>query len=246
LGFSNVNSPRIATIAALAAAGLAYACAPPEPAAHASGVEDGATGEVPEGDDTSASASGSDGDREPSDRQPGESSEGTGRSAGAATESPAPSIDLDAWARERGVVVDLKVERCEAAGLGDKPGDTLWCYRQEEQPGARLVYLRSLYALAGKRFVRVTELLYATGPFAAEGQATAPKTVELAARVASDGQSVTFEEMPGRTCDDGHAANDKALIDEPLGGPDFAKLVDRVCAVRGRYTWRAGALKKDR
>jgi hypothetical protein len=245
LGFLVVISRHIVTIAALVAAAPTFACAPAEPAAHPSGAGEDATGEAGEGDDASGSVSGSD----DGDRGSGESSEGGGRSEAGSTapeSSLAPSVDLDAWARDHGVVVDLKVERCEAARLSDKPDDTLWCYRQEEGPGPRVVYYRSLYALAGKRLVRVTELPYATGPFAAEGQATAPKTVELAARVAPDGQSVTFEEMPGRTCDDGHAANDKALIDEPMGGPEFAKLVDRVCAVRGRYTWRAGALKKDR
>jgi hypothetical protein len=162
-----------------------------------------------------------------------------------ATETAA-AFDLDAWAREHGAVVELSVDGCELARLGSKPDETLWCYRHEEQNGARVLYFRTLYALVGRRLLRVTELPTAAGPFASEGERVAPRTVELTAKAGADGQSVTLEEVAGRTCDDARAANDKALVDEPLGGPEFLKLVDRVCGARGRYSWHPGALTKER
>lgn len=164
----------------------------------------------------------------------------------AVSDDAASSFDLDVWARDHGVVVELNVDGCESAHLGDQPDRTLWCFRHEEQPGARVLYFRALYVLVGQRLVRVMELPTAAGPFATEGQASSPRTVELVAKVASDGQSVDLDEVSGRTCADARAANDKALVDEPLGGPGFVKLVDRVCAARGRYRWRSGTLNKER
>lgn len=200
--------------------------------------------DAPSTDQTDGESRGT--DEHPASDDRGEDTSGEESPAPASATETAASFDLDAWAREHSVVVELSVDGCELARLGSKPDQTLWCYRHEEQNGARVLYFRTLYALVGQRLVRVAELPTAAGPFASEGQRAAPRTVELTARAAGDGQSVTLEEVAGRTCADAHAANDKALVDEPLGGPEFLKLVDRVCSTRGRYTWHSGALTKER
>jgi hypothetical protein len=156
------------------------------------------------------------------------------------------SFDIGAWAADREIVADLNVDRCEPARIGDKPADTLWCFRHEERTGSRIMVFRALYLVRDKRLARVLEIPSAAGGYSLEGAGSGAPVyaVQLAATVSKDGKTVTIADPEPKTCDKARRANEDAYYTEPIAGKEFRELIEKVCAARGSYRWAGGALRR--
>jgi len=140
------------------------------------------------------------------------------------------------------------VDGCEPARLGDKPDDTLWCWRHDDASDLVVVYLRTLYVVRAKKLVKLIEVPFAAGPFnlprAARSEDDA-YSVKLNVRRADDGKSMTLIDNDGpRDCNhalDYFSGREDMTADSAA---KFRAAIQKVCAVRSRYTWDAGTLRK--
>jgi hypothetical protein len=145
------------------------------------------------------------------------------------------SFDLGVWCADRQVQASLDVERCQPALLGERPEDTLFCFRREELGELRVLYLVSLYVARAKRLVRLVELPYAAGPLAQEGaQPGQAYYVRLSAVVADDACTFELREDPRQGCAQAmNQSHDQAGDDSAAA---VAQLIETVCAARGKYS----------
>jgi hypothetical protein len=155
-------------------------------------------------------------------------------SGGSDAESSAP-FDLGVWCADREVEASLDVERCQPALLGERPEDTLFCFRREELGELRVLYLVSLYVARGNKLVRLVELPYAAGPLAQEG-AELEQTyyVRLSTVVADDARTFELREDPRQGCAQALKESHHQVGDDSAAA--VVELVEKVCAARGNYS----------
>jgi len=194
------------------------------------------------------------------DGEPGESTSGSGEIR--STEDPAdvlgdplpePSptdsevevpFNFRDWCAERELSVELDVERCRPAGLGDRPEDTLWCYRREELDEDRVIYWQALYVAQGRKLRRLVELPYSTGPQSGtSSNATERRYVTLTTSAAEDGSTFELKDDRAPDCAEALRRNRAEHPYEPAQAEPVDAVIERVCAARGRYHWQGRRAK---
>lgn len=148
-------------------------------------------------------------------------------------------FDLDDWASEHQIEIDLKADGCELAELGEQPKDVIWCNHHVDTTHVSLA-TRALYAIRGKKLVKLIELAVSSTPLA-----TGKPSVKLEV-VRTDDKHVEVREVDGMDCDHAKKENDDAAITKPEETKERQAATKKVCAARGRYEWAAGALRKSR
>ena len=148
------------------------------------------------------------------------------------------------WCDERELSVELDVERCRPAGLGDRPEDTLWCRRREELGEDRVLYWQVLYVARGKRLDRLVELPYAAGPQSPTGSRTAEQRyVTLTTSVTDDGLKFELKDDRDPDCAEALRRNRAEHPYEPAQAKPVESVIERVCAARGTYHWKGRRAK---
>jgi hypothetical protein len=153
--------------------------------------------------------------------------------------SKANVFDLDDWANEHQIQIDLKADGCEPAELGEKPKEVIWCSHHVDSTHVSLA-TRALYAVRGKKLVKLVELAVSMTPLA-----TGKPSVKLEL-VKSDDKNVELREAEGAGCDHAKQENDDAAITKPEETKERRAATAKVCAARGRYQWAGGNLRKAR
>lgn len=157
-----------------------------------------------------------------------------------------PGWDFHAWAYARELKVELVSDGCEAAKLGDKPDETVWCaHHQESKEGAAL-YTRALYVARNKRLLKLVEIPIAVGVV---DNPDAPRdeqdrhVMRLRLTPPKDGKSVSLEAASGFDCEKALKDNDT----NKASARDLTRALDerikKVCAARGEWIWAAGTLR---
>jgi hypothetical protein len=162
-------------------------------------------------------------------------------------DSPSParssgshSFDIGSWANQRGIEAKLDaVERCEPAQVGDKPEDTLWCWRAAPARKGYESRIIALYVVRGKMLSKAFELPLAVS---LEGEREKP-LVELAPQAEEEGKSVVFSET-GTSCDDALSRAQADHPDDPAAAKAKQAAITDICRHRGRYRWMAGTLRR--
>jgi len=154
-----------------------------------------------------------------------------------------PEVDLPFnfrdWCDERELSVELDVERCRPAGLGDRPEDTLWCYRREELDEDRVIYWQALYVAQRRKLKRLVELPYSTGPQSGTGpDASEERYVTLTTSAAEDGSTFELKDDRDPDCAEALRRNRAEHPYEPAQAKPVEAVIERVCAARGRYHWQ--------
>jgi hypothetical protein len=156
---------------------------------------------------------------------------------------PPPSVatvfDLDDWATEHQIEVDLKADSCELAELGEQPKDVIWCNHHVDSTHVSLA-TRALYAIRGKKLVKLIELAVTSTPLA-----TGKPSVKLELS-RTDEKHVELRELEGMDCEAAKKENDDAAITKPEETKERLAATKKVCAARGRYEWAGGTLRKAR
>jgi hypothetical protein len=156
---------------------------------------------------------------------------------------PPPSatsvFDLDDWATEHQLEVDLKADGCELAELGEQPKDVIWCNHHVDSAHVSLA-TRALYAIRGKKLVKLIELAVSSTPLV-----TGKPSVKLELS-RTDEKHVELREVEGMDCDHAKKENDDAAITKPEEAKERLAATKKVCAARGRYEWAGGTLRKAR
>ncbi len=148
------------------------------------------------------------------------------------------------WCDERELAVELDVERCRPAGLGDRSEDTLWCYRREELDEDRVIYWQALYVARGRRLDRLVELPYSAGPQSRTSpNATEARYVTLTTSAVEDGASFEVKDDRNPDCAEALRRNRAEHPYEPGQAKPVETLIERVCAARGRYHWQGRRAK---
>jgi hypothetical protein len=157
-------------------------------------------------------------------------------------------FDLDYWASQHELTVDLHVEHCEAADLGEHPGDVIWCDNHSESKKGIVTYTRTLYAARGKRVVKLLEIPVAAGRRDLE-QGSHRDAERFHVRLLLrrvDGKDVELSEAPGLDCARAEQENRDIATTAPDLHADFVAATKKVCAARGHYFWARGTLGKSR
>jgi hypothetical protein len=156
----------------------------------------------------------------------------------------ATSFDIEVWANERQIVANVDADRCAPARLGETD-DTLWCFRHEDHPGGRVLFFQALYAAKNKRLNKVLELPIGAGIVPLEERGGEPSyIVKLDTELEEGAVGVRLTERRDLDCETARKKNADAYEDRPEAGPVFRKLIDKVCAARGRYRYSAGRLRR--
>jgi len=183
---------------------------------------------------TSSESVGASDDPLPEDPPPLDDSTSTPRSSGSR------SFDIEAWAKQRGIEAKLDaLERCEPAQVGDKPEDTLFCWRAAPARKGYETRIIALYVVRGQTLAKAFELPLAVS---LEGEREKP-LVELAPHTEEDGKSVVFSES-GTSCDDALSRVDADHPDDPTAAKAKKAVINDICRRRGRYRWMAGTLRR--
>lgn len=153
--------------------------------------------------------------------------------------STATVFDLDDWATEHQLVVDLKADGCELAELGEQPKDVIWCNHHIDSAHVS-VATRALYAIRGKKLVKLIELAVSSTPLVTGKPSV---KLELSRR---DEKHVELREAEGADCEHAKKENDDAAITKPEETKERQAATKKVCAARGRYEWAGGTLRKAR
>lgn len=153
--------------------------------------------------------------------------------------SKTTAFDLDDWATEHQIEVDLKADGCELAELGEQPKDVIWCNHHVDSTHVSLA-TRALYAIRGKKLVKLIELAVSSTPL---GTGKPSVKLELAR---TDEKHVELREVEGADCDHAKKENDDAAITKPEETKERQAATKKVCAARGRYEWLGGTLRKSR
>lgn len=157
-----------------------------------------------------------------------------------------PGWDFHAWAYAREIKVELTSDGCEAAKLGDKPDDTVWCAHHAESKEGAVLYTRALYVARNKQLVKLVELPVAAGVV---DNPEAPKDererqVIRLEIVPSDAKKLEARLAPGFDCEKALKDNDE----NKASAKDLTRALDerirKVCATRGEWLWGAGTLRR--
>jgi len=162
-------------------------------------------------------------------------------------DSPSParssgsrSFDIASWANQRGIEAKLDaVERCEPAQVGDKPEDSLFCYRVAAARKGYESRIIALYVVRGKTLAKAFELPLSVS---LEGEREKP-LVELAPQPEEEGKSVVFSEI-GTSCDDALSRADADHPDDPAAAKAKKAAITDICRRKGRYRWMGGTLRR--
>jgi len=156
-----------------------------------------------------------------------------------------PGWDLHTWAYARQLEVELVSDGCEAARLGDKPDETVWCAHHSDAKEGAVLHTRALYVARAKKLVKLAELPVAVSVM---DDPENPKD-EKARQVlrfelvrAADGMSVRAGPAKGFYCEDAM----KTHSDGSVLGKALAQRIGKVCATYGTWRWSAGTLRKER
>ena len=158
----------------------------------------------------------------------------------------APDFDIEVWAMEQGVTVDLSVDRCELARVGDRPESTIWCYSHQDLESGHVLYFRLLYSARNKRMKKLLDSAVAAGPMASS-EASAEEAsdyVRLDVEVTDDRRSIALVDSSSAGCQRARDAIADELSHDPKAAKERRQLVDRVCKSRGRYRWQGAGLRR--
>ncbi|MCC6899879.1 MAG: hypothetical protein IT377_12940 [Polyangiaceae bacterium] len=156
-----------------------------------------------------------------------------------------PGWDFHAWAYARELRLELVSDGCEAAQLGDKPDETVWCAHHVEGKEGSVLYSRALYVARNKKLVKLVEIPIAAGVVDNPEKPRDEKdrqVIRFEITRAPDGKSVRLEPAKGLHCEDARKGN----AEPPPLGPALSKNIERVCSARGTWKWAAGTLRQDR
>lgn len=151
-----------------------------------------------------------------------------------------PRFELDYWASEREIEIDLKADGCEAAELGDKPDDVIWCGHHAQSTHVT-TFTRALYVARGKRVVKLLEIAIASAPLAESVKYNVKLDI-----VRQDATHVEVKEAPDLDCERVKKENEDICITKPDECKERVAAAKKVCASRGRYEWVGGTLRKAR
>lgn len=156
-----------------------------------------------------------------------------------------PGWDFHAWAYARELKIELVSDGCEAAKLGDKPDETVWCAHHVEGKEGAVLYSRALYVARAKRLVKLVEIPIAAGMVDDPAKPKDEKdrqVIRFEIKRADDGKSVRVEPAKGFECELAMKGN----AEPGALGAKLATYIPRVCAARGTWKWAAGTLRHDR
>jgi hypothetical protein len=168
--------------------------------------------------------------------------------------------DVEKWLASHGVKTPLpEGSDCEPAQIGNPPVDALLCHepRQERAPAPRagasgaeelapqpaVVSYAVLWTVADKALRKALEVPIEAGPLDwVDNDPESNLYVRLVLTVGADGVSATVREDPKLGCERARAARKQLASSRETAAlaPGLGRLVDRVCAARGRYVMRGG------
>ena len=161
-------------------------------------------------------------------------------SASPARSTGSGSFDIASWANQRGIEAKLDaLERCEPAHVGEKPEDTLWCWRVAAARKGYESRIIALYVVRGKALAKAFELPLTVS---LEGEREKP-LVELGPQAEEEGKSVVFSET-GTSCDDALSRAEADHPDDPAAAKAKKAAITDICRRKGRYRWMAGTLRR--
>jgi hypothetical protein len=149
-----------------------------------------------------------------------------------------PRFDLDYWASEHQIQIDLKADGCELAELGDKPDDVIWCNHHTESAHVTS-HTRALYAVRGKQLVKLIEIAIGSAPLIDGGKYNVKLEI-----VRQDATHVEVKEASDLDCERVKKENEDICVTKPEECKERVAAAKKVCAARGRYEWVAGTLRK--
>jgi hypothetical protein len=159
------------------------------------------------------------------------------------TEPEIPTFDIAVWAADRGIEVQLDVDRCEPARVGERPDDALWCFVHDDDEHGNTLRKQSLFVLSGKRLNKVFETPVAADLLPQKSGASAEPLVRLAVTTSDDGKIVTITDA-SPSCDDALARATSEFPDEPQAFTQRRSIIQVVCRARGRYRWLGASLRR--
>jgi hypothetical protein len=155
--------------------------------------------------------------------------------------------DFHAWAYAKQLKIELVSDGCEAARVGDKPDDTIWCAHHSETKEGAVLYTRALYVARGRQLVKLTELPVAAGLVddpAAPKDEKDRQLVRLELATASDGKSVEARLAQGHDCERALRDNEAEKTVARDQSRALGERIRKVCAAQGRWVWAAGTLRR--
>lgn len=158
-----------------------------------------------------------------------------------------PGWDFHVWADAHQLKVDLVSDGCEAAKLGEKPDDTVWCAHHVDSKEGAVLYTRALYVARAGRLVKLVEVPVAAGVVDDPSAPKAEKDRQVVRLelVPGDAKKLELRLTPGFDCEKALAANDE----NKAAARDLTRALDerirKVCASRGSWAWTGGTLRKS-
>lgn len=162
-------------------------------------------------------------------------------------EASSQGVDLDEWAFRHKLDVKLVADGCEAAELGARPDDLIWCAHHQDKSQI-VLYTRALYAARGKQVVKLVELPVGVATLP-NPEAPEPDADRFRVRLALErpaGGKLEVREASGYDCAKARAANEEDKAVNPALYKELAGAIRDVCAQRGTWTFAGGALRLTR
>jgi len=165
--------------------------------------------------------------------------------ATAAPSEPASGYDLDEWAYQHRIQVDIVANGCEAPELGSSPKDYIWCFHHSEK-AQTVVYTRARYTARGKKMVKLVEIPVAVA-LLENTEAPRPESERYSVKLQltrSDKTHVRLEEVSGFDCAKAKKENLEDKAAAPALYKELAGGIEQVCRQRVTWTFAGGTLRR--
>jgi len=159
--------------------------------------------------------------------------------------TPESGFDLDEWAYQHRIKVDIVADGCEAPGLGSSPKDYIWCGHHQEQ-SQTVLYTRALYTARGQKMVKLVEIPVAIA-LLDDDSAPRPEAERYRVKLEltrTDASHVKLKEASGFDCDQAKRANQEDKSAAPVLFKELAAGIGKVCRSRGTWTFAGGTLRR--